>query len=191
MATTTSPNTKQQQSIPHVKSSDLVGELKESGGKYTLSKVSPIRLNHILDLLWGKAASSSTGAGATGAVGPAGPAGPAGGIGTYTQVTPGGGAAATPDLSGGNWSTIEVLLNAATITINDPTSGSTAMFWVLVLKQDTTGGRGFSFGSAYAGTADQVGALDQTALTYSVLVFVVRPDGKSMLLGVPISGEPY
>jgi len=181
MATAKNAITKQQQAVPQLKASDFEGNCA--------------RVNHVIRIIWGKAVSAANAAaGATGAQGPAGPAGAPGGLGTYTQITPSG-TTATPSLSGGSWSVTEVLLNnSSPITIQNVTGGSTCMFWVLVLKQDATGGRQVAFpasGSTYAGVTDQVGALDQTASTYSVLVFVVRPDGKSMLLGVPISGEPY
>ena len=89
---------------------------------------------------------------------------------------------ATPVLAQG--SNQEVILTQPLVAIVSPTGGATSDIWTLYIVQDSTGGRLVTFDSGYAGNATLPGMLTTVLSTYSALVFVIRPDGKSALTAI-------
>jgi hypothetical protein len=89
---------------------------------------------------------------------------------------------ATPVLAQG--SNQEVILIQPLVAIVTPTGGATSDIWTLYVVQDSAGGRLVTFDSGYAGNAALPGMLTTAANTYSALVFVIRPDGKSALTAI-------
>lgn len=110
--------------------------------------------------------------------------------GNYNDVTPSSGSAAISLASQPDWTTFEVLANASTITIANPTGGSTGQHFTIVCKQSSSGGNTFLFGSNYSGVSDQTW-LNNNASKYMAISFVIRPDGKAMAIGVPYADETY
>lgn len=110
--------------------------------------------------------------------------------GTYVQSTPG--STFTPDLSSQK-DTQELTLTSATCTIKNPTGGSSDFKWDLILLQDATGGRRVVFDTNYKGLTNATGNIDidTKANSYTVYRFVVRPDGKSMMLSPALTGRTY
>ena len=141
--------------------------------------------------------STTTSASGSGSVAPAavsfsgGGGGGGGGSssGKYVVVVPSGGAAVI-DLSNGDWSTFEVGLGATSTKISNPTNSVANYHFVLVLRQDSTGGRLMTWDSGYSGVGDQVWSSSVPSDTWKG-IFVVRPDGKVMLCSVPFAGEAY
>lgn len=109
--------------------------------------------------------------------------------GQYIVVTPALGVA-TIDLSYGDWSTFEITGSATPTVISNPIHTSTNQHFVIKLVQDSTGGRSFSFGSAYHGAQDQAWTDNNPGVEWTA-GFVVRPDGNSDMLWIPYSGQPY
>jgi len=96
---------------------------------------------------------------------------------------------AKPDLSQG--ANQEIILVDALIEIFAPSSAVTSNAWTLFIVQDATGGRVVSFDAGYAGNLALPGMLVTLPSTYSALLFVQRPDGKSALnaitTGMPVT----
>lgn len=119
-----------------------------------------------------------------------GGSGPSGGFGNYNIVTPSGGSAAIALASQPNWTTFEVTANASSIAISNPSGGTTAQCFIVVLRQDSSGGESFTWGSAYHGMADQ-GWESSNASTYAAVGFQIRPDGNAMALWLIYADELY
>jgi hypothetical protein len=89
-------------------------------------------------------------------------------------VTVSGTLTATPAPQYGIYQEIDATGN---VTVEAPAAGG-GLGLVLILVQDSTGGRTFTLDPIYRG----VPTLSTAANTYTALAFVLRPDGKYMLV---------
>jgi len=97
---------------------------------------------------------------------------------------------AQTNTSGGSGSIAVITVTMTGPTTITPPSISAPASWILILNQDSTGGRVATFPTAdFAGAAAFVGMLLTGANTYSSFLFTIRAsDGKSLLVGAPATG---